>query len=219
LRQELGFDLPRPTQCSFTPQPWTSGQEITIGTQGAKKEASRLRSFIIELDGENWQSEEVLSSWRAGRDRVWAQLRERRELPDLGRFKIVQGHLDISSCQIWPQGAIEMIALLYKVSFNVEQISGEFRNYACQNITPGHTVETVWEHLQRANPELRKAFTLDQTGFTHSGQGITAVFQRGKVWQGVHFQVFQKRWIRYTDQEVWNMWTPEEVWRVYAQND
>jgi hypothetical protein len=202
LRQELGFDMPRPTQCTYTPQPWKSGQEIIIATQetriydGAKKEAWRRRSFIVELDGENWQSGEVLSPWRAGRDRVWAQLRERRELPDLGRFKIVPGNLDISSSQIWPNGAIEMIALLYKVSFDVAQISGEFRNYVCQNITPGHTIETVWEHLQRENPELRKAYTLDQAGFTDSGQAMTATFQGGRVWQGVYFQVFQKRWIR-----------------------
>jgi hypothetical protein len=98
----------------------------------------------------------------------------------------VQGHLDISNVQIWPNGAIEMIALLYKVSFNVEQISGEFRNYVCPNVTPGHTVETVWEHLQRENPDLRKEFVLDQSGFAHSGQVITVTFERKNVWQGGH---------------------------------
>jgi hypothetical protein len=32
LRRELGFELPRPTQCSFTAAPWTDGQEIRITT-------------------------------------------------------------------------------------------------------------------------------------------------------------------------------------------
>jgi hypothetical protein len=134
LRQELGFDLPRPTQCTYTPPPWSSGQEVIIATQetrdydGAKKEPLRRRTFIIELEEGNWQSGEVLSPYRAGRDRVWAQLRERRDLPDLGKFQIVQGNLDISNIQIWPNGAIEMVALLYKITFNVAQISEEFRS-------------------------------------------------------------------------------------------
>jgi hypothetical protein len=33
LRQELGFDLPRPTQCTFAPTPWSNNQEIQITTQ------------------------------------------------------------------------------------------------------------------------------------------------------------------------------------------
>jgi hypothetical protein len=67
LRQELGFELPRPTQCSFPPPPWRSGQDIRITTQEtklydtAKKEAFKGRSFVIELEDGNWQSGEVLS--------------------------------------------------------------------------------------------------------------------------------------------------------------
>jgi hypothetical protein len=94
-----------------------------------------------------------------------------------------------------------------------------FRSYTYPNSTPRHTVEAIWNCLQQGNPELRKAYTLDQSGFTHSGQVITATFQGERVWQGVYFQVFQKRWIHYVNQQVWNLWTPEEVWRRYAQSD
>jgi hypothetical protein len=153
LKQELGFELPRPTQCSFTPAPWTCGQDILITTQETKlydtatKEALKRRSFVIELEDGNWQSGEVLSPWRASRDHVWAQLRLLRSLPDLSHFRVVRGRLDISGIQVGPSGAIKMVASLYRVCFRVEQISGEFKEYICQNITPGHAVETVWEHL------------------------------------------------------------------------
>jgi hypothetical protein len=203
LRQELGFDLPRPTQCSITPSPWSDKQEIRITTQEtelydtATKEAFRRRSFSIELEGEIWQSGEILSPWAASRDQVWAQLRFSKGLPDLSHFKIVQGNLDISGSQIWPGGAIEMIAMLYKIYFRVEQISGEPRDYIYPNITPRHMVNQVWEYLQGENPELRREFILDQTGFTHSGQVITAKIQTMKAWQNQSFPVIHKRWIRY----------------------
>jgi hypothetical protein len=129
------------------------------------------------------------------------------------------GDLDISRNQVWPNGAIELIALLYKVCFRVEQMSGEFKVYICQYFTPGHMIGTVWEHLQRENPELRKEFILDQTGPTHSGQVITATIQRIEVWQNVYFQVFQNGWIRYENRDIWNVWTPEEVWHHFAQED
>jgi hypothetical protein len=64
-----------------------------------------------------------------------------RDLPDLGHFKVVQGKLDISRIQVWSNGAIELIALLYRVCFRVEHMSGEFNEYSYQNITPGHTEE------------------------------------------------------------------------------
>jgi hypothetical protein len=70
----------------------------------------------------------------------------------------------------------------------VKRITGDFRESVCQKI---------WGHLQRENPEMRKAFTLDQSGFTHSGQTITAAFQKERVWQNVYFQIFQRGWIRY----------------------
>jgi hypothetical protein len=60
LRQELGFDLPRPTQCTFTPGPWSDNQEVQITTQErrnydtATKEALKRRSFVIELEDGNW---------------------------------------------------------------------------------------------------------------------------------------------------------------------
>jgi hypothetical protein len=148
-----------------------------------------------------------------------AQLREVKSLPDLSHFKIVQGRLDISATQVWPSGAIEMVALLYKVCFRVEQISGEPKEYICQNITPGHTVEAVWGHLIRESPDLRGEFNINQTGLTHSGQVIVAEIQKTKVWQNVCFQVFQKRWIRYERIEIWNVWTPEEGWHHSAQED
>jgi hypothetical protein len=163
----------------------------------AIKEAFKRRSFAIELEEEIWQSEEVLSPWTANRDQVWGQPRLLNDLLDLSHFKIVQGNLDISESQVWPGGAIEMIALLYKICFRVEQISGEPRNYVRQNITPGHMVNQVWEYLQVGNPELRKEFIPDQSGHTHSGQVITAKIKTMKVWQHLSFQVFQKRWIRY----------------------
>jgi hypothetical protein len=75
----------------------------------------------------------------------------------------------------------------------VEQISGEFRDYICQTITPRHIGNQVWQYLQVENPELRKEFILNQTGPTQSGQVITAKSQASKVWQNVSFQVFQKR--------------------------
>jgi hypothetical protein len=87
---------------------------------------------------------------------------------------VVQGNLDISGIQVWPGGAIELIALLFRICFRVEQVSGENRDYICQNITPGHTVNQVWEYLQTENPELRKEFIPDQTGLAHSGQVIVA---------------------------------------------
>jgi hypothetical protein len=56
LKRELGFELPRPTQCSFTPGPWADNQEVIIATQltrdysAAKKQALKRRSFTIELE-------------------------------------------------------------------------------------------------------------------------------------------------------------------------
>jgi hypothetical protein len=108
---------------------------------------------------------------------------------------MVQENLDISESQVWPGGEIEVITLLYKICFRVEQVSGGPRDYVCQNITPGHMVNQVWEYLQGDNPELRKEFILDQSGYTHSGQVITAKIRMTKVWQHVSFQVFQMRWI------------------------
>jgi hypothetical protein len=76
LRQELGFEVPRPTQCSFTPGPWTSGQEIRITIQESKlydtatKEAFKRRSLTIELEEGISQTGEILSPWRASRDQV-----------------------------------------------------------------------------------------------------------------------------------------------------
>jgi hypothetical protein len=64
-----------------------------------------------------------------------------------------------------------------------------------------------------------KAYALDQRGFTHSGQTVTATFQRETVWQNLYFQVFQKRWIKYERTQVRNLWTPEDVWRHFAQAD
>jgi hypothetical protein len=64
LRRELGFELPRPTQCSYTPTPWSDKQEIKITTQETKlydtatKEAWRRRSFSIKLEEGPWQSGE-----------------------------------------------------------------------------------------------------------------------------------------------------------------
>jgi hypothetical protein len=118
LKKELEFDLPRPTQCTYTPPPWASGQEIVIATQetgnfGSAKEAAwRQRTFIIGSEEGNWQSREVLSPYMATRDQVWAQLRERHDLLDLDKFQIVQGNPDITNIQMWPSGAIEMVALL-----------------------------------------------------------------------------------------------------------
>jgi hypothetical protein len=66
---------------------------------------------------------------------------------------------------------------------------------------------------------LRKEFVLDQKGFTHSGQVITATFEGKRVWQKVYFQVFQRRWIRYEREEIWNLWSPEEVWPRLAVKD
>jgi hypothetical protein len=103
LRQELGFDLPRPTQCTYTPSPWTSGQEVIIATQetgsygGAKKAAWRRRTFIIELEEGNWQSGEVLSPYMATRDQVWAQ----RIVPDLGYSGLFR---EILTSQIFRSG-------------------------------------------------------------------------------------------------------------------
>jgi hypothetical protein len=77
--------------------------------------------------------------------------------------------------------AIEMIALLYKICFRVEQVSGEFKDYIFQNITPGHTTHPVWDYLKGENPELRREFIPDQTGSTHSGQVITANIQRTRT--------------------------------------
>jgi hypothetical protein len=112
-----------------------------------------------------------------------------------------------------------MIAGLYRICFRAEQVSGEFKEIICQNITPGHTVETAWAHLQRENPELRGAFNLDKSGLTHSGLVITAEIQKTRVWQKVYFQVFQKRWIRYEQAEIWNVWTSQEVWNHFARED
>jgi hypothetical protein len=102
LRQKLGFEPPRPTQCSFTSTPWTDGQEIRITTQvtklyeSATKEPFRRRSSTIELEDGIWQSGEVLSPMGANREQVWRQLRLLEDLPELAHFKIVHGNLDIT---------------------------------------------------------------------------------------------------------------------------
>jgi hypothetical protein len=140
-------------------------------------------------------------------------------LPDLAYFKPVQGNLDISNIQIWPGGAIELVALLFKVCVRVEQMSGEFREYITPNITPGHTVDQVWQHLSMENPELRKEFTIEPAGFVHSGQVIIAKIQRKRIWLHAYFQVIPKRWIRYENVEIWNVWSPVEIWNNFARDD
>jgi hypothetical protein len=89
LEKELCFDLPKPTQCTFTPAPWKEGDEIRITTQEMRlyntvtKEPFRRRSFSIELEEGIWKSGEVLSLMDVRREQVWEQLRQMRDLPDL----------------------------------------------------------------------------------------------------------------------------------------
>jgi hypothetical protein len=141
-----------------------------------------------------------------------------RDLPDLAYFKPVQGNLDISSIQIWPGGAIELTQL-FKVCVRVEQMTGEFKEYIAPNVTPGHTVEQVWQFLGMENSELRKDFTIEPAGYVHSARVITAKIQRKRIWQHVYFQVIHRRKIRYENVEIWNMWSTVEIWSHFAQND
>jgi hypothetical protein len=99
---------------------------------------------------------------RANREQVWELLRLLKDLPEPAHRKIVQGILDITGIQVWPGRAIELVALLFRIGFRVEQISGEFPEYMCPNITPGHTVEQDGDYLQVENPELRREFTMER---------------------------------------------------------
>jgi hypothetical protein len=95
LKEEIGFELAKPTRRTFTPGPWEDRQEIRITTQemklygSATKEPFRRRTFSIELENGVWQTGEILSPMDANREYVWGQLRLLKELPDLSPFRIV----------------------------------------------------------------------------------------------------------------------------------
>jgi hypothetical protein len=93
-----------------------------------------------------------------------------RELPELGHFKPVQGNLDLSSIQIWPSGAIELVALLFKVCFRVEQMTGGFKDYITPDVTPGHSRASL-ELSSRGEPGTEEG--------VHSGIIRTNAFRTG----------------------------------------
>jgi hypothetical protein len=36
LKKEFGFEIPRPTRCTFPDRPWQNGQEVRITTKEAR---------------------------------------------------------------------------------------------------------------------------------------------------------------------------------------
>jgi hypothetical protein len=151
-----------------------------------------------------WHAGEIVTEATADRNRVWEQLRERKDLQDLTHFKVVQGDQDLSHLQRWPLGTIGLWALLFTVDFRVEFMEGRIV-YKSAEITPEHQVQQVWNVLCTENPEIQGERTFGFHGKVRPGLTVRAEIRRGRVFQTVTFQLINRRELVYEHREIWNM--------------
>jgi hypothetical protein len=131
LGEHVGFRMLHPSKCRTSPILWRDNQEVHIITVSPMSYGKSTRPYyirrnlMIHMEGEPWVSGEAPSPSTFDRDQIWGQISERRTLPNITHFRVIQDDLYITALSKWPPWPIALPLQRCPVTFEIELPRGE----------------------------------------------------------------------------------------------
>jgi hypothetical protein len=153
------------------------------------------------------------------KDQIWAHLQTMHMIPDLSKFIVSSGSLDITKLNRWPLGQIVAVPHTFPVVWKIEDPAAGFVEITQEKMTLLISVQPAWQLLRNDLPRLFERARFNFQGKIQPGQTIQADIVREQVDATNSFEVHRKGSISFMYERIPNMVTRSEIHEHYAKID
>jgi hypothetical protein len=218
--EKYGFINPGPVHLQVSGAPGTGEIRYVYKVATALAKVTfpsyRPRTFQIYVDEEEWNTGEILSLSTWDRDRVWAQLSDIRSLPHPSQFLFKTKESKEIPGKVLPPGGIIAARIKFPITWRIETLPNTIIQ---DNLTAADTVQDAWAKLRTTIPGLFEDAIFNFSGNVRPNLTITAEVFREMIRTTISFEVVDKGWICYPDNDIPNMLDRREICDHYAAED